>query len=120
MGARRWRSSAPALNGSEAFDLVITDKAMPHLSGERLAAEIKALAPQTRVILLTGYGAPTDETLAVHIDLVVDKPVTREALRQAVARVMAEKTESVLEPEKVGREFLGLARHGHQAVHLVH
>ena len=132
--AEDWHTVETALDGREAlekfraragrgepFDLVITDKAMPYLSGERLAAEVKALAPQTRVILLTGYGAPTDEALAVNIDLVVDKPVSREALRQAVARVMAGKTESVLEPEKVAGEYQEAARsRGHEAAHLVH
>jgi signal transduction histidine kinase len=74
-----------------AFDLVITDKAMPEMSGDQLAANIKALAPRTRVILLTGYGGMNDELeLPANIDMVVDKPVTRDALRQAVSRVMAD------------------------------
>ncbi len=82
----KFRARAAA---GEPFELVITDKAMPYMNGEQLAAEVQALVPGTRVILLTGYGAPTDGTLSQHIDLVVDKPVSREALRQAVARVSA-------------------------------
>jgi signal transduction histidine kinase len=74
-----------------AFDLVITDKAMPEMSGDQLAAHIKALSPRTRVILLTGYGGMNDEMeLPANIDMVVDKPVTREGLRQAVSRVTAQ------------------------------
>ena len=73
------------------YDLVITDKAMPHMNGEQLAAAIKAMAPGTRVILLTGYGATNDGTLLpANIDMVVDKPVTRQALREAIARVMTD------------------------------
>ncbi len=88
----KFRARAAA---GEPFDLVITDKAMPHMSGEQLAEAAKALVPATRVILLTGYGAPMEGGLSEHIDLVVDKPVSREALRQAVATVSAEKTAPV-------------------------
>ena len=79
------------------FDLVITDKAMPHMNGEQLAAEVRELVPETRVILLTGYGAPTDGLLSEHIDLVLDKPVSREALLQAIAKVSAAKPVSAAE-----------------------
>ena len=98
-----WHTVETAADGREAlemfrakaaghpYDLVITDKAMPHMNGEQLAAAIKAMVPRTRVILLTGYGATCDgNVLPANIDMVVDKPVTRQALREAVARVMAE------------------------------
>ena len=78
------------------YDLVITDKAMPHMNGEQLAAAIKAMSPDTRVIMLTGYGASADGTmLPANIDMVVDKPVTRQALREAIARVMADSPNTV-------------------------
>lgn len=73
------------------FDLVITDKAMPEMSGNRLAAAVKESAPETRVILLTGFGEqdqPADGSDA--IDLVLGKPVTITDLRHAVARVMSQ------------------------------
>lgn len=73
------------------FDLVITDMAMPGMGGEQLAAEVKGLHPRTRVILLTGYALSGDGgALPRNVDLMVDKPVTREALRHAVAVVMAD------------------------------
>ncbi len=73
------------------FDLVITDRAMPGMNGESLAMGVKALEPGTRVVMLTGYAAMGggDECLPC-IDMVVDKPVTRNALRQAVTKVMAD------------------------------
>ena len=90
-----------ALNGTEAlakfraaetgggYELVITDRAMPGMNGEQLAAEVKRMAPDTRVILLTGY-ATTGENgqPPANIDLVVDKPVSRETLYRAMAQVM--------------------------------
>ena len=97
-----WHTVEMAADGREAlemirakadhpYDLVITDKAMPHMNGEQLAAAIKAMSPGTRVILLTGYGVSADgATLPANIDMIVDKPVTRQALREAVARVMAD------------------------------
>ena len=79
-------------DGHEPFDLVIADKAMPHLSGERLAAKVKALAPQTRMILLTGMSIPGKEEAvdAAAVDLTLLKPVTHAALRASVSRVMAD------------------------------
>lgn len=74
----------------EGFDLLITDRAMPGMNGEGLATGVKALEPCTRVILLTGYAAVgSGDECPPCIDLVVDKPVTRAALRQAVIDVMA-------------------------------
>ena len=92
-----------ALDGSKAlakfreaelgggYELVITDRAMPGMSGEQLAAEIKLIAPSTKVILLTGYaGTAENGRSPANIDMVVDKPVSRETLNRAVGQVMAE------------------------------
>ena len=74
----------------QPFDLIITDKAMPRMSGEQLAAEVKALSPRTRVILLTGYGAISDlPPEASCVDLILDKPTTCNALREAIGKVMS-------------------------------
>ena len=72
------------------FDLVITDKAMPGMGGEELARTLKAMAPQTRVILLTGYSISDDLAAgrAPGIDLAVLKPLTLAALRAAIGKVM--------------------------------
>ena len=88
-----------ALSGSDAlekfraseFDLVITDHVMAEMTGEKLAIAIKERSPKTPVILLTGYaGDPTGEELdSEAIDLVLKKPLSRAALRHAVAKVMA-------------------------------
>ena len=76
--------------GGEGFELIITDRAMPGMSGEQLATGVKTMKPGTHVILLTGYAAMGEEECPPCIDMVVDKPVTREVLRQAVVKVMAE------------------------------
>jgi len=74
----------------DSFDLLITDQAMPDMTGGQLAAVVKEVSPGTRVILLTGFGAEeSPEEGADAIDLVVGKPVTKEILRQAIAKVVA-------------------------------
>ncbi len=83
----KFRARAAA---GEPFDLVITDKAMPHMSGEQLAEAAKALVPATRVILLTGMSIPGSETetASAAVDLILLKPVTHATLRQAISRAM--------------------------------
>lgn len=74
------------------YDLVITDLAMPSMSGEQLAIEIKKIAPNKPIILLTGFGDPrlTQNAYSELVDYVLIKPVTLFALRQAIAKVTAE------------------------------
>jgi CheY-like chemotaxis protein len=71
------------------YDLVVTDRAMPEMGGDELAAAIRRLSFDEPVIMLTGFGdlmlAADERPLGV--DLVLSKPVTPAALRQAVARV---------------------------------
>ena len=72
------------------FDLVITDRAMPNMDGEALAAAIKGLKPDTPVILLTGFGGFIDQSQGPHasVDMVVDKPIGIVEFRSAVAKVL--------------------------------
>ena len=69
------------------FDLVITDKAMPGMSGDRLAAAIKAISPRTPVILLTGFGQFVEKGDLDHVDVLISKPPDLKQLREAVATV---------------------------------
>ncbi|HEV2121421.1 MAG TPA: ATP-binding protein [Chloroflexota bacterium] len=84
-----------AANGQEAiewlrdgsFDVIVTDRAMPDMSGDHLAKVVKECWPDTRVVLLTGFG----ELMAAAgewpegIDAVLGKPVNRDRLRRALA-----------------------------------
>ncbi|HET7767870.1 MAG TPA: ATP-binding protein [Chloroflexota bacterium] len=70
-----------------AYDLVITDRAMPGMSGEQLAQRVKAHRPTTPVVLLTGFG---DLLIASGqrpdgVDVVLGKPVSLAALRSGIA-----------------------------------
>lgn len=92
-----WHVVETAGSGAEAlekfraghFDVVITDQAMPQMNGDQLIAAIRELAPAQRILMLTGFGAPDDASASpMGADLVVAKPVSKEALRLAVARLM--------------------------------
>jgi len=71
------------------FDLVITDRAMPEMNGEQLAIGIHKLAPELPVILLTGFGdlMKANGEMPPDIQLILSKPVTQAALRDALAKV---------------------------------
>ena len=74
-----------------AFDVVVTDRAMPQMNGDQLAAAIKQLVPDVPVIMLTGFGEMMS-TLGEKpegVDLIVNKPVTLNLFRDALAKVMS-------------------------------
>jgi len=71
------------------FDLVVTDKAMPGMSGDQMATAIKQVAPRTPIILLTGFGHFLDKESMPAIDVLASKPVSISSLRDAIARALA-------------------------------
>jgi len=80
--------SALALCETRRFDVVLTDLGLPGMSGRGLAKEIAARFPGTPVVLVTGW--TVDETeLSEGIVQVVNKPVRREILKEAVGRALA-------------------------------
>lgn len=75
---------------AERFDLVITDRAMGNLSGDEVAKAAKKISPETRVIMITGFGdlMLDRKELPAGVDWVVSKPVSRNELRQAIRMAM--------------------------------
>lgn len=75
----------------EPVDLVIADRAIPDVSGDHIAADVKQLSPRTPVIMLTGFG----EIMNIRgekpagVDCVLGKPVTADQLQATVLRTMA-------------------------------
>lgn len=74
----------------QPLDLVITDRAMPGISGSEVASFIKKASPHLPVIMLSGFGdfmqAAGEKPEGV--DMVLSKPVTLGALRKALSRVV--------------------------------
>jgi GAF domain-containing protein/CheY-like chemotaxis protein len=74
---------------AERFDLVVTDLAMPRVSGWQVARAVKQTAPNVPVFLVTGFGVEltADERRAHGVDLVLVKPLQIQEILDAVAEV---------------------------------
>ncbi len=86
-----------ATNGTEGlekfrtsqFDVVVTDRAMPEMGGDQLAAAIKEIMPKVPIIMLTGFGDlmnAVDEKPA-GVDMILSKPVGLTEFRAALEKV---------------------------------
>jgi len=73
------------------FDLIIIDYEMPDTKGDKLAAAIKALAPEQPILMITAYA----ETLRLaglfplSVDLVMSKPFEIREFRETVRQMAA-------------------------------
>ena len=77
-----------------ALDLLITDLRMPEMEGDELARQVRAQDPDLRVLYLTSHA---DRLFGVKPQLwakeaYLDKPFTREGLREAVAQLLFGRT----------------------------
>lgn len=76
--------------GEKQFDVVITDRAMPVISGDELALAVKESNPTTAVVMITGMGDAM-ERLDQHpasVDVVLAKPVGLNDLRTGLAQAL--------------------------------
>ena len=69
------------------FDLVMTDLAMPGMSGWQVAQAVKALRPGVPVVLVTGWGVelPAEQLRANGVDRVMTKPFRIEEVHAVAA-----------------------------------
>jgi two-component system capsular synthesis sensor histidine kinase RcsC len=80
------REGLARLEAGDSVDLVLTDLNMPEMSGWEVVKAVKAHWPTLRVGLITG----TPDLLREQrepVDLVIEKPVSLKALREAISRV---------------------------------
>ncbi len=70
------------------FPVVITDLGMPYVDGRKVSNAVKTAAPETIVLLLTGWGQRlvADGDVPPHVDHVLSKPPKMRELREALAR----------------------------------
>jgi len=72
------------------FDLVISDRGMPNMTGEQLAQELIAIRPEIPIILCTGFCDENDEkrARALGVRCLLKKPVARDELTEMVRNVL--------------------------------
>jgi DNA-binding NtrC family response regulator len=72
------------------FDVVITDRDMPDLSGEQVSALVKARSPGTPVIMVTSHGArmEMDGECPRQVDVCIGKPFDPQRLLEAVRKAV--------------------------------
>ncbi|HEY7494389.1 MAG TPA: PAS domain S-box protein [Candidatus Tectomicrobia bacterium] len=78
----------------EAFDLIITDQTMPHLTGEALSHAVRQIRPDIPIVLCTGF-SPTmtaEKAQTLSIDAFIKKPLVTRDLGLVVRRVLADRT----------------------------
>ena len=73
----------------EPFDVVITDLGMPYVDGRQVAHAVRAAAPHTPIILLTGWGqlSTAENEISADVDRMLSKPPRLRELRMALAEL---------------------------------
>jgi YesN/AraC family two-component response regulator len=86
---------------------VITDLAMPHVTGRQLARAMRRTVPDQRIILVTGFEQEhTASDGPAEAYLTLRKPVSQNGLRLALSRVM-KPDDNLAENTKPAREMNG-------------
>ena len=80
---------------SERFDLVISDLAMPQMTGDTLALEIMRIRPDIPVILCTGYSdqISQEQAKAKGVHGLLYKPILKHELATAIRSVLNKKSD---------------------------
>ncbi len=78
------------------FDLVISDRGMPNMTGEQLARELILIRPDIPIIICTGFSDENDEQRARDLGVkgFLKKPVARGDLAEMVRKVLDESKRS--------------------------
>lgn len=86
----------------DRFDLVITDMAMPHITGEELAGKVLKLNPGIPIILCSGYhsGLDVPSLLDKGITLFLQKPYTIKELGAAIRKALSAEVDNQALPSK--------------------
>jgi CheY-like chemotaxis protein len=71
------------------FDILITDLGMPYVDGRQVVASVRGMAPNTPIILLTGWGQHVvdDQERPPQVDRLLGKPPRIRELRTALAEL---------------------------------
>jgi CheY-like chemotaxis protein len=75
------------------FDIVITDLGMPYVDGRQVVDSVRTSAPDTPIIMLTGWGQQlaADNERTLRVDRLLSKPPRLQELRSALAELTADR-----------------------------
>jgi signal transduction histidine kinase len=76
------------LRSTQEIDLVLTDYAMPGVTGTRLAAQIDGVRPGLPVVIITGYGEASDELFGLPR---LNKPFRQQQLAALIEKILGAK-----------------------------
>ncbi len=71
-----------------ALELMLTDVVMPRMSGPQLAARLRSIRPELRIINISGYSKDRFDSADGTHDRFLTKPVSIDELLQRVRRVL--------------------------------
>ena len=97
-------SSAAALETFRAmpqrFDAVLSDEAMPELTGSELAREIRRIRPDIPIVLMTGYVTPALSARAREVGVVevLSKPLVASDIARSLAGALRRESTDEVEP----------------------
>ncbi len=119
--------SFEAASGEEGLDIfkaenpeiIFTDIKMPGIDGLEVLKRIKAMAPRTEVVVITGHGDMDLAIRALNSDATdfINKPIKREELEKALIRAsqrleQTRSREESVELGKISRGKAGIKFHG--------
>jgi signal transduction histidine kinase len=79
-----------AQQARQPFDVVITDLGMPYVDGRQVVENVRAASPETRIVLLTGWGqqiAAGEDDQPLAVDRLLPKPTRLHELRAVLAEL---------------------------------
>ncbi len=84
------------LLGRQTFDLVLTDFQLPDVDGIELVKQSKTLAPDTEIIMVTGYGSTTNAVEAIRAGAFyyVEKPVDFVELQALIEKALERRSQA--------------------------
>ncbi len=82
--------TALAAMAEKPFDIVVTDLKMEGIDGIEVLKRVRAMNPETRVIIITGYASPDTAELADRegVFAFLAKPFRLDELKQVIYRAM--------------------------------
>lgn len=70
-----------------SYDIVITDIAIPDISGFELIKYTKKIKPETSIIAMTGWNGFIDKNMNIIPDFILSKPFTLEELEASINKI---------------------------------